>query len=300
MFSSITKLDRESSLKLKTSDTLYDNDDERRQEIRETLLKIKTIRSVDFGPLKAKKTAEKRGDEARRNGKIKHVFFDIDSTLTHPGVGTINRNVKGVFGRFMKLNCFVYFCTGRSSQEVENLIKMYETSPYGIAENGGIILGSNLPYKKLGDRKEPDKFIRYLNKAGIQYSLDPKQQSRKTEHIILRESLEVASLKRAIRKSKIPVEVHSSKNTYHISKERINKGAAIMHLSSEEELSLGEDHEIIAVGDSDLDIPMFEVANSSYAVGNADPLVKKKAKYTLKSKAPEAVEELYNKIFKYG
>ncbi len=57
----------------------------------------------------------------------------------------------------------LYFCTGRSSQDVKKLIKQYKTSPYGIAENGGIIINSNLINDKFGDRTEPDKLIKYLS-----------------------------------------------------------------------------------------------------------------------------------------
>ena len=295
IFSEIKKLDQPGMLILKTKDPLHDNEKDKILSMRKKLLGIQTIRSFSFYPLKSGRT------DKTSKAKIKHVFFDIDSTLTHQGITTLNRNVKGMFEKFMEQNCSVYFCTGRASQEVKKLIKMYKTSPYGIAENGGIIINSSLPNEKFGDRTEPDKLIKHLSDKNISYKLDLNQQSRKTEYVIIKNSLTKARLNNAIRGSRSQVEVHASKNTYHISKKNVNKGAAVEHVTSEEELSLdSSNHEIIAVGDSDLDIPMFEISDSSYAVGNADSTVKKKATYTLRNHAPKAIDELYDKLFLYA
>ncbi len=200
----------------------------------------------------------------------------------------------------MTQNCIVYFCTGRASQDVKKLIKMYKTSPYGIAENGGIIINSSLVNEKYGDRTEPDKLLNYLSIENIDYVLDSNQQSRKTEYVINKNSISKTRLSTAIKKSKSSVEVHASKNTYHISKKGINKGTAMEYLAGEEELGLDSLHEVIAVGDSGLDVPMFKFANVSYAVGNADADIKKAAKYKLRNSAPKAIEELYSKLFKFA
>ncbi len=65
-------------------------------------------------------------------------------------------------------------------------------------------------------------------------------------------------------------------------------------------MGLGKDHETIAMGDSDLDIPMFEFCDISYAVANSNKSVKSKADVILNSKTPYAIEELYNKLFTYA
>ncbi len=64
-------------------------------------------------------------------------------------------------------------------------------------------------------------------------------------------------LKRAILDSKYNVEYHASKNTYHLSKSLTNKGT--MTILQQEELDLTPNlDEKIGIGDSGLDIPMFE------------------------------------------
>lgn len=299
LFSKIIKLDQQDMLILKTKVPLYDNELERILSIEKKLLGIQTIRSFTFYPLKTGKISKDKAKKLKK-AKIMHIFFDIDSTLTHQGISVLNRNVKEMFEKFREQNCSVYFCTGRSLQDVRKLIKMYKTSPYGIAENGGIIINSSLTNEKFGDRTEPDKLLIHMTNKNISYTLDSNQQSRKTEYVIIKESLTKTFLNRAIRESKLKIEVHTSKNTYHISKRGVNKGTAIEYVTSEEELALSSSHEVIAVGDSDLDIPMFKYSDSSYAVGNADSTVKKKATYTLTNSAPKAIEELYNKLFSYA
>lgn len=233
--------------------------------------------------------------------RLTHLFFDIDSTLTHPGVKILDRGVKSVFAKFRKQNCSVYFCTGRADHEVRELMKMYKTDDYGIAENGGIIINSALPACKFGDRTEPDNLIAYMNNSQIPYCLDPDQQTRKTEYVITKESIKRSRLDKAVKDSGARVSIHESKNTYHVGKAGVDKGTAMVYLTGPDELELDRDaHLIVAVGDSDLDMPMFEHADRSYAVGNADRAVKDKATVCLREKAPKAVAKIYDHLFPAG
>ena len=156
------------------------------------------------------------------------------------------------------------------------------------------------------DRMEPDKLIQHLRDEKIEFTIDPNQNTRKTEYVLLKDSIKEETLKKAIHDSKSKVEYHSSKNTYHISNEGINKGTAIEFLTSAEELDLNPDmDEVIAMGDSDLDIPMFRYADKGYFVGKPDSDLRKKlAEFRGKVKkineAPKAFGEMYNDLFPYG
>ena len=81
--------------------------------------------------------------------------------------------------------------------------------------------------------------------------------------------------------------------------EKINKGTAINYLLSEEIKPDREMIKIIGMGDSGLDIKMFEACDEGYIPADADPKIRKriKRKYWLKQVAPKAVEELYNKFY---
>lgn len=233
--------------------------------------------------------------------RLLHIFFDIDSTLTHPGIKILTHRVKTAFSKFRLQKCSVYFCTGRADHEVCELMEMYKTDDYGIAENGGIIINSGLPACKHGDRSEPDKLITHMNERRISFCLDPDQQTRKTEYVITRDSITRQRLEKAARDSRARIDIHESKNTYHVGKVGINKGSAIDYLTGPKELDLNSDtHLVVAVGDSELDLPMFERADRSYAVGNADQKVKAAATVCLRAHAPDAVEELYDHLFPSG
>ena len=135
-------------------------------------------------------------------------------------------------------------------------MKKYHTGEYGIAENGGIIVGIPKGRGRNIDRSEPDKLIQYLMREKIDHCIDPKQKTQRTEYVLLKDSIKEKTLKKAIRNSKSKVEYHASKNTYHISNASINKGTAIKFLTSADELDLNPDmDEVIAMGDSGLDIP---------------------------------------------
>ena len=264
--------------------------------IKNTLDGIPTIVSFSV-PLGGHDSGNAPDDAVR----ITHMFFDIDSTLTHPGIKDLDRGVKNTFAKLRQQKCSVYFCTGRADYEVRELIRMYKTEDYGIAENGGIVINSTLPACKFGDRSEPDKLVRYMNEHAIPYSLDSDQQTRKTEYVITKDSIKRSRLEAAVSESGARVDVHESKNTYHIGKTGINKGTAMMYLTGEKELGLDRTtHLIVAVGDSELDIPMFKHADSSYAVGNANAKVKKSATYCMSANAPKIVGEIYAALFPHA
>ena len=95
---------------------------------------------------------------SNQQSKIYHIFFDVDSTLTHTGIHTLDKEVKEAFELFKKRKCRLYFCTGRSPSDVKTLIDKYELKHgYGIAEAGGIIIGAGparLGYYRFGKRTE--------------------------------------------------------------------------------------------------------------------------------------------------
>jgi hypothetical protein len=60
-------------------------------------------------------------------------------------------------------------------------------------------------------------------------------------------------------------------------------------------LSISRD-DVIAIGDSATDIPLFKVAKTSIALGNASDLVKSKATMVVSSHAGDGVLEALDKL----
>ena len=216
-------------------------------------------------------------------------FFDIDSTLTQGGPGTIHHKIEDIFNKIVDKGIRIFFATGRSMPDLSNLIQKYPVESYAIAENGGILLGfGSQGYLEFGDKKEPNKVLDYLRiKNGTPE--DMKQGIRLTEVIFLQKNVTTKQLGTAIKTKKAQVDIHPSKNSYHISKKGINKGTAMLELCK---LLHFNNQLVIAVGDADMDIPMLEKADYSFAVGNASSGAKK----VLKGKFEKGIEEIFNLI----
>ncbi len=180
------------------------------------------------------------------------LFFDIDSTLTQGSPGTIHHKIESIFQKIVDKGIRIFFATGRSIPDLTNLIKQYPVESYAIAENGGIILGfGSNGYIEFGEKKEPNKVLDYLRtKYGTPE--DMRQGMRLTEVIFLQQDISKRHLDAAIKATKAKVDVHPSKNSYHISKEGINKGTAMLELCK---LLHFDNQMVIAVGDADMDIP---------------------------------------------
>lgn len=89
-------------------------------------------------------------------------------------------------------------------------------------------------------------------------------------------------------KTEIPVTIHDSKFALHLTRKGIDKSIAL----SEGLRYLGlEPKEVIVIGDSDTDVPMFQLCDYSIAVANASDDVKSKAKYVCKQDIGDGVVE---------
>lgn len=288
-FTNVKKLRSKHAIKIKTTSEISVNTKKERKKLEQEMEEMSGVRSVSFFIDKEKDT-----------NKIKHIFFDIDSTITHRPTSIIYREMKDKFARFTD-KATVYFCTGRDKKQVIDLIKRYGTSPRGIAEAGGIIIGSTrLDNERNGDRREPDKLWSFIKENYPKARTDEKQQSHETEVILKQNTITKSELKQAIKKSKAEVESHATKNTYHITAKGIDKGTAILYLTGADELDFGERHKLYSVGDSDLDIPMFKVTNRSYAVKNADDVVKKAADVILTMDGVNGIDEIYDDMFGFS
>lgn len=171
---------------------------------------------------------------------------------------------------------------------------------HAIAENGGIILHGFAPgsEQRFGSKDEPTKVRDFLFENNDGVKLDMNQGIRITEIIILKsKTLTKQNIDYAIKQTKADAQVLASKTSFHISKKGINKGTAIDELAAFLELG---DEITVAVGDSELDIPMFEVTDRGFAPSNASIEIKdmKKNRPTIMSKEYfEGVIEMYNNFF---
>ena len=229
--------------------------------------------------------------------KTCHFFFDVDSTLTEGPPGTIRHDVRSIFNKLKNAGFYIYLASGRSEPQLQEDMDELDVNPYGIAESGGIIIKGKANRKIMADNTEPNNAFAYMRrKYRNKIKEDVKQGPRVTEKIVL-STMTKRDFKKCVKKSKAKVEVHDSKTAYHISNKNINKGAAIHELARY--LHWGDNDVIVAVGDSGLDVPMFEKAMVSFAVGNSSNDAKKAASVVLGRKFVDGVREMYDDWFKF-
>ncbi len=236
-------------------------------------------------------------DESTRGIRDKslHCFFDIDGTLTR-GSSIINRKIRTIFGRMKKASGMrIYFASGRSIPRLEKDMKSFQTEPYGIAENGGVIIGLGSE-ETPGDRTQPDVLNSYILRNCRTVREDIDQGFRKTERIYLQESVSRRQMNGYVRKSKAKVDIHPSKNSYHVSAKGINKGSAIEKLTTE--MRFGPDDFVVVVGDADMDVPMLQASDLGLAVGNASSAVISEADIALTGKHEKGIAEMYGELLR--
>ena len=261
------------------------------------LEKFPSIDSVSPGPI----FREKNELENNIFSRTCHFFFDIDSTLTRY-TGTINKKVKPLLKTMGENNNYLYLASGRShTQIMEDMKKLEYVEDYAIAENGGIILRGYAPDTecRFGSKGEPLRVLDTLKKNyndGIR--IDKEQGIRLTEIILLQTSvLTKQDIENTIKEIGADAQVLSSKNSFHISKKGVDKGSALEKLTSY--LDLGNDL-TIAVGDSELDVPMFKATDYGFAPNNASEEIcsmNEKRPIIMSKTYFEGVIEMYEKYF---
>lgn len=223
-----------------------------------------------------------------------HFIFDVDSTLTS-GRGTIQNKICNIFENMKNDGYRIYLASGRCMDQLREDMQNLKTERYGIAENGGILLGLGRDgYLAIGDRKEPDKVLAYMKGNCKKIKEDIPQGMRLTERIFKR-NIPKSEFLKYVKKSKIKVAVGTSQDAYHVTKKKIDKGHALERLRTY--LKLGDNDVVIGVGDSNLDVPLFKEADAAFAVGNASDDAKRNAT-VLDGKYADGIEEMYEKYFK--
>ena len=224
-----------------------------------------------------------------------HFVFDVDSTLT-TGRGTIQNKIRNIFHDMTENDSHrVYLASGRSMEQLRQDIQDFKTESYGIAENGGILLGFGKDgYLPIGDRFGPDEVLKYVKTYCPNVKEDIKQGMRLTERIF-RATIKEDQFLKYVKKSKAKVNVLASKNSYHVTGENIDKGFALEKLKTK--LQFGQNDIIIGIGDSDLDISLLDESDHKFVVGNASKKVKSIA-ISLGKNYADGVEEMYETWFK--
>ncbi|NNM02482.1 MAG: HAD hydrolase family protein, partial [Nitrosopumilus sp.] len=185
----------------------------------------------------------------------------------------------------------VIFVTGRSSVEGFLLSVFGGTTKIAVGENGGCITLDSDEHLLLGNLEECKNALEIIKK-NIENVKEKRVFPRMTE-VVLERTFDLDLARKLLLEKNIDVELSDSQYAYHINSPGIDKGTGFTKIMKK--LSISPD-DVIAIGDSATDIPLFKVAKTSIALGNASDLVKSEATMTVSANAGDGVLEALDKL----
>ena len=221
--------------------------------------------------------------------KLKTFAVDIDGTITENGGGRIHLDALLALRHLKNQGHNVIFVTGRSSVEGYLLSIFGGTTNVAVGENGGCITFGNHEHKLLGNMKECKQAFDIINSEIENVKVKPVFP-RMTE-VVLERTFDLELAKNLVSERKLDVVLSDSQYAYHINSSGIDKGRGFGEVMNM--LSI-DSSDVIAIGDSATDVPLFKKANISIALGNAFDDVKAQATMTVNAKSGDGVVEALN------
>ncbi len=208
------------------------------------------------------------------------VAVDIDGTITHKDRSISCRAVKAL----RRLEVPVILSTGNISCFARTAAKLIGVSDMVICENGGVVRfdydGEDII---LGDKK---KCLRAADKLAEYFDLEFLDEEYRKSEVCVRRSFP-ADRAREILKG-MGVKLLDSGYAYHIVDENVSKGKALVYMARKISIDVKD---FAAIGDSENDVEMIEVAGIGIAVANADEKLKAAADVIVSGSDGEGVEQ---------
>jgi len=216
---------------------------------------------------------------------------DIDGTITENGGGRIHLEALEALRRLTNMGHDVIFVTGRSSVEGYLLSVFGGTTKIAVGENGGCITTESDEHILLGNIEECKNAFEII-RENIDNVKEKHVFPRMTE-VVLERTFDLELARKLLAEKNISVELSDSQYAYHINSPGIDKGTGFRTIM--EKLSISAE-DVIAIGDSATDIPLFRVAKTSIALGNASDQVKSEATMVVSAHAGDGVLEALDKL----
>lgn len=207
---------------------------------------------------------------------IKVFAVDIDGTLTENGGGAIHLPALAKLRYLEKLGYNVIYATGRSSLEAYVLAVFGGTTKIAVGENGGAITIAPQEHKLLANKEKCMQGYEILKKCidGVQTK---PVFPRMTEVVLLR-TFDLKEGQKILEEHGLPLYLSDSKYAFHINEKGVNKAYGLVEALK---ILKADPEETVAIGDSETDVPMYDICGCSIALGHADESVKKKADYVV-------------------
>ena len=223
--------------------------------------------------------------------KKKTFAVDIDGTITENGGGRIHLDALEALRRLTNMGHDVIYVTGRSSVEAYLLSVFGGTKKIAVGENGGCIALDADDHVLLGNIEECNRAFELIknNIEGVQ----KKPVFPRLTEVVLERTFDINDAQKILSQNNFNVELSDSQYAIHINSKGIDKGTGFTELMKKFNI-LKDD--VIAIGDSATDIPLFKVAKTSIALGNASDAVRSEATMTVSGCSGDGVLEAIDKL----
>ena len=216
---------------------------------------------------------------------------DIDGTITENHGGQVSLDALEALRYMERLGHKVIFVSGRSSIEGYVLSVVAGTTRIAVGENGGAVTFGPSDHKLLGNKDECMKAFEFLKSKIPQIKIKPVFP-RMTE-VVLERTFDIDDAKKIVNENNLPVELSDSMYAFHINSSGINKARGFSEVMKMLSVS---NEDIISIGDSETDVPLFKMAGFSIALGNSAENVKSCATMSVSGKAGDGVIEALEHI----
>ena len=221
------------------------------------------------------------------------VVCDVDGTLTTPDRRLSVAGATAVM-RLEAVGIPVLLASGNVMPAVRAFALMLGASGPLVAENGGMVAYRGVAWREtidlLAERRLADEAYAHLKEAMPDVQLLLTQRWRETE-IALEMGPDVGRIREVLKD--FPVRVETSGYSIHIIDARVTKGTGVLHALN---LIDVPPREVLAFGDSENDITMFEAVGLGVAVNPKDQDLPPHADYVTKYSDGDGVFEAVSKL----
>ncbi len=211
---------------------------------------------------------------------------DIDGTITENHGGQVSLDALEALRYMERLGHKVIFVSGRSSIEGYVLSVFAGTTRIAVGENGGAVTFGPSDHKLLGNKDECVKAFEFLKSKIPQIKI--KQVFPRMTEVVLERTFDIDVAKKIVNENNLPVQLSDSLYAFHINSRGINKARGFGEVMTMLSVS---NEDVISIGDSETDIPLFKMAGFSIALGNSAENVKSNATMSVSGKAGDGVIE---------
>ena len=221
--------------------------------------------------------------------KKKTFAVDIDGTITENGGGRIHLDALEALRRLTNMGHDVIYVTGRSSVEAYLLSVFGGTKKIAVGENGGCIAMDTDDTILLGNIDECNRAFELIknNIEGVQ----KKHVFPRLTEVVLERTFDMDAARKILSENNVDVNLSDSPICY--SYYFIGNTDGFTEIMKKFNI-LKDD--VIAIGDSATDVPLFKVAKTSIALGNASDAVRSEATMTVSGCSGDGVLEALDKL----